>query len=289
MEEYRLPPGSEHQYLWGAFGAVAKEYKIHKSMVSRWVANSLHFESLEKKKDKARMKLGAGKHAQYPEQEDMLFDAVYIRRQLLGLWVDRYWLQDEMLEILRLTQPKGWQEFKCSSGWVSSFCRRYCITQQARTNKKDVPAAAKQPLVQEFHRQMLALQRSKHFSKPCDPVYGRFSPFHMFHADQSPCEWAMPGKRTLNIQNTPCWVWQPGTGLDKRFITIHLCIRAAGDQIIKPVVIFRGQGVQISQTELDELNKLTNIRWYFQPKAWADGEFCRWWLSAFESDLKSAD
>ena len=98
----------------------------------------------------------------------------------------------------------------------------------------------------------------------------------------------MPGKRTLNIQGTPCWMWQPGTGLDKRFITIHLCIRAEGDQIIKPVIIFRGQGVRISPQEKAALDAFTNIKWYFQPKAWADGEFCRWFLESFKADLTAA-
>jgi hypothetical protein len=83
-------------------------------------------------------------------------------------------------------------------------------------------------------------------------------------------------------------MWQPGSGLDKRFITIHLCIRAEGEQIIKPVVIFRGLGIRMSQEEINALNKLTNIRWYFQPKAWADGEFCQWWLQSFKEDLKAA-
>jgi hypothetical protein len=110
----------------------------------------------------------------------------------------------------------------------------------------------------------------------------------MFHADQSPSEFAMPGKHTLNIQGTPCWMWLPGSGLDKRFISIMLCIRAEGEQISKPVVIFRGQGIQMKPEEIEHLESLTNIRWYFQKKAWADGDFCRWWLKWFKYDLQQA-
>ena len=135
-----------------------------------------------------------------------------------------------------------------------------------------------------MHRQMYELQKSVQN----DPIYGRFSPLHMFHADQSPCEFTMPGTSTLNISGTPCWMWQPGSGLDKRFITIHLCIRAGGKQIIKPVIIFRGQGLQITQAEQDQLNALQNVRWYFQPKAWADTEFCLWSLASFKADLVAA-
>ena len=186
-------------------------------MVTRWYEKSQTFQDPKTTK---QLKIGTGRRVTYDLEEQMLFDAVFVRRQLLGLWIDRYWLQDEFYEILTMTQPEGWKDFKCSNGWVSGFCRRYCITQQARSNKKDVPAAVKEPLIRSFHRQMLELQRSVR----SDPLYGRFSPLRMFDADQSPCEWAMPGKRTLNIQGTPCWMWQPSTGLDKRFITFHLCI-----------------------------------------------------------------
>jgi len=67
-----------------------------------------------------------------------------------------------------------------------------------------------------------------------------------------------------------------------------LCIRAEGDQIAKPVVIFRGQGIRMTDEEIEKLNSLTNIRWYFQKKAWADGEFCQWWLKSFKEDLVAA-
>jgi hypothetical protein len=194
----KLPPDSRRPFLCGAFRSVANEFKIDVSMVSRWFKKSLHFDQTPQKTRK-NTRLATGEKSQYKEQEEMLFDAVFIRRQLLGLWVDRYWLQDEFNEILKLTKPEGWSDFKCSSGWVSNFCRRWCITKQARTNKKDVPIAVKEPLIKDFHRQMLKLQRSVH----SDLLYGRFSPLRMFHADQSPCEFAMPGTWSLNIQGTP--------------------------------------------------------------------------------------
>jgi hypothetical protein len=59
---------------------------------------------------------------------------------------------------LELTKPEGYETFKCSSGWVSGFCKRWGITNQARTNKKDVPIAVKKPVLQAFHRDLYALQ-----------------------------------------------------------------------------------------------------------------------------------
>jgi hypothetical protein len=110
----------------------------------------------------------------------------------------------------------------------------------------------------------------------------------MFHWDQSPIAFAMQGDSTLNIKGTPCWMWQPGSGTEKRFVTLQLCIRAAGRQIIKPIIIFRGKGIVVPQHEIDELEKLTNIRFYYQQNAWADGDFCLWCLESFKADLKEA-
>ena len=289
MERWRRPDSEsesevKHKFVWGATTAVAKMYGVNKWDVSRWMKKSEVLQETAKTKKRTNKTVVSELKVLFFEQEEMLYDAVYIRRQLLGLWVDRYWLQAEFHTILELTKPEGYLDFKYSSGWVSDFCSRWGISNQARTNKKDVPIAVKEPVLKRMHQAMYKLQAAL----KRDPIYGRFGPLHMFHADQSPSEYAMPGSRTLNISGTPCWMWQPGSGLDKRFITIHLCIRAGGPQIIKPVIIFRGQGISMSQHEIDELNSLTNIRWYFQPKAWADGKFCAWWLRSFRADLKEA-
>ena len=37
-------------------------------------------------------------------------------------------------------------------------------------------------------------------------------------------------------------VSQPSSGLDKRQATLQLCIRAEGQQNVKPVIVFRGKG-----------------------------------------------
>mgnify|MGYP002632354177 CR=1 FL=1 len=51
-------------------------------------------------------------------------------------------------------------------------------------------------------------------------------------------------------------------------------------------MIFRGGGIRISEWERNELAKFDNIRYFFQPKAWADGVFCVWWLKKFSKDIR---
>lgn len=270
--------------LAGMQTAVAKEFNIDRRRVSDWLRDKELIVEESKEGGGKKKCVYKFEKAKFPDEEDMLFDAVYIRRQLFGLWVDRYWLCDQFAEILEESQPKGWDVFKYSKGWVSNFCTRYNIRKQYATNKKDMPIQMKEQLVKKFHRDWLAVQRGA----PNDLTYGRFDGYHLFHWYQSPLEFAHPGKSTLNIRGTPCWMWYPGSGTDKRFISLQMCIRPWGKQIIKPIIIFRGQGIYVSQEERAMLDELTNIRYYFQPKAWADGEFCLWCLDSFKADLLEA-
>ena len=80
-------------------------------------------------------------------------------------------------------------------------------------------------------------------------------------------------------------IYQPGSGLDKRQATIQLCIRACDKQIVRIAIIFRGQGLRLSQEELQFYAALDpRIRVYFQPKAWADSQICLAWLEDFAAD-----
>lgn len=56
-------------------------------------------------------------------------------------------------------------------------------------------------------------------------------------------------------------------GLDKRQATIHLCIRAEGEQCVRAAIIFRGTGRRLSSEELAFYNSIKHlVAVYFQPK-----------------------
>ena len=59
-------------------------------MVTRWYEKSQTFQDAKTTK---QLKIGTGRRVTYDLEEQMLFDAVFVRRQLMGLWIDRYWLQ----------------------------------------------------------------------------------------------------------------------------------------------------------------------------------------------------
>lgn len=63
------------------------------------------------------------------------------------------------------------------------------------------------------------------------------------------------------------WVSQPSSGLDKRQATVQLCIRAEGDQNVKPALVFRGKG---NITFLEKENYGERVDVYFQQNTWMD-------------------
>ena len=65
------------------------------------------------------------------------------------------------------------------------------------------------------------------------------------------------------------WISQPGSGLDKRQATLQLCIKAEGEQTVKPAIIFRGKGNVLS-AEKDKYDDDVHV--YFQSNAWMDAE-----------------
>jgi hypothetical protein len=125
--------------LRGTQTAISKEFGISADKNSKWLSNrDLLIEESKSQNGKKKCVYTVEK-VKFREEEELLFETFYLRRQLFGLWVDRYWLCDEFYDILELSKPPGWELFKYSKGWVWNFCKRWGITEQCRTNKKDIP------------------------------------------------------------------------------------------------------------------------------------------------------
>ena len=72
------------------------------------------------------------------------------------------------------------------------------------------------------------------------------------------------------------WVSQPSSGLDKRQATLQLCIRAEGQQSVKPAIVFRGKG-NVSTEEKAQYDEGVDV--YFQSCAWMDSEMNMQWVA----------
>ena len=267
--------------------AVADFLEVSPSLISKWNKPSNVFITHEMiaRKKKRRKRMGPGRPAQFPACEDMLYMAFFNRRVYKGLRVTHRWLRLRFRIILHSEQPKGWESCTVSSGWSSRFCKRYEITDQAKTNKKLLPLAARIPRIQKFHTFLIyGLQAS---GVQRDPKYGRFPARFMFYCDQVPLPMVYGKSRSLNPSATDCWLAQPGDGLDKRQATLHLTIRAEGPQICMPAVVFRGQGLRL--TEWEKARYPPGVRVYFQPKAWVDTAVMLDIVDDFLEDIADVD
>ena len=115
---------------------------------------------------------------QFPDQEDALYLAFYWRRMILTLKTGDDWLVEMMKEVLEADQPQGWADAKLSNGWLYAFKKRFRISSQCLTNKKNVLIVQKVPLLKKFHTWLQDLQRQG--VQRC-PKYGRFPAKFMFH------------------------------------------------------------------------------------------------------------
>ena len=68
---------------------------------------------------------------------------------------------------------------------------------------------------------------------------------------------------------------QSNANSSKRFCTLNICFRPEGGQPWASI-IFRGQGLRLSQTEKQAWDEDVDV--YFQTNAWADIPFCVKWV-----------
>jgi hypothetical protein len=267
--------------------AVADSLEVSPSLISKWCkpANVFITHEMISRKKRKRMRVGVGRPAQFAACEDILYMAFYERRVFKGLRVSHRWLRLRFKLILMSEQPLGWLDCTVSSGWSSGFCKRYHITDQAKSNKKLLPLGERIPRIQKFHTWLIyGLQCS---GVQRDAKYGRFPPEYMFYCDQLPLPLVYGKSRSLNPSATECWLAQPGDGLEKRQCTLHLTLRAAGRQICLPGIVFRGQGLRI--TEWEKSHYPPGVRVYFQPKAWVDTEVMKLITDDFLEDTAEVD
>ena len=109
-----------------------------------------------------------------------------------------------------------------------------------------------------------------------DFCYGLFPPPQRWAMDQHP-QTIDCGTHCVNDVNTGmCWVAGSKTDLTKRQGTLHMFVRAEGEQIVKPTLIFANKNIDNnclpkSKKILKEMEGYSpKVNVLFQPKAWVD-------------------
>ncbi|KAK2566346.1 hypothetical protein P5673_009846 [Acropora cervicornis] len=83
------------------------------------------------------------------------------------------------------------------------------------------------------------------------------------------CRWLPKNRKEASLDS------QPGSDLGKSQATLQLCIRTEGEQTVKPAIIFRGKGCNVSSEEQVKYDKDVDV--YFQINAWVEAEVNMQW------------
>ena len=101
-------------------------------------------------------------------------------------------------------------------------------------------------------------------------------PKNTYNVDQVPLPFVNEQDKTYDTLGAKqVWVSQPSSGLDKRQTTLQLCIRADGEQNVKPALIFRGKG-HVATEDKGKYDKRVDM--YFQQNACMDEEISMQWV-----------
>ena len=232
-----------------------------------------------KKGGKKRIRVFYGRHEECDQQTYLEF----CWRRDLGRKVGGKWLR----KVYKKRCAAQGIETKASRGWQRGFLKRWKISQQCRTNRKCTPVADRKTWIQAFHVAWIYGIQWTGIAR-C-PKYGRFPAEAIFHMDQVPVQFSGTNRKTYNTigDRSGCRLGDPsGSDAGKRFGTLQVTIRAAGDQVCKLEIYYKSlkSTETIEQSELDHYASIPGIRVRFQKKAWADEGVILDYLQDFRAD-----
>lgn len=270
---------------------VAEKQGISKSLVVKWnkdrekIISQLDLNKHKKNEGATRaitqrrqLVTGKVKTEKYPLAENRVVVEFKLRRAK-GCKVSKLWLKRKMIEKIESCYGKDEAaKFRGSDNWFQRFKKRNKIAFRRTSNKKKCSANDGRETIQLFHRNLRQAIKTKRrrSDEIIDAKHGRWLPTNRYNVDQVPLPFVVDQEKTYEIQGSrQVWVSQPSSGLDKRQATLQLCIRAEGEQNVKPAIVFRGKG-NVSKEEKVQYDKGVDV--YFQKSAWMDSDLNMQWV-----------
>ena len=233
---------------------VAEERGVSKSLIVKWNKNRDKIKaeySHNKRKETGSVKAVRqrrkiiGDKAKNSEKYPLAAARVIVDfklRRAKGCKVSKLWLKKNMKSCVEECYGKEEaSKFKGSQNWFQRFKKRHGISFRRRTNNKKQAADDGRQTIQKFHRDLreAVKSRRRRLNSTLDVKYGRWTPKNRYNIDQVPLPFVVDQEKTYDVTgNKQVWVSQPSSGLDKRQATLQLCIRAEGDQDVKPAIVF---------------------------------------------------
>lgn len=164
-----------------------------------------------------------------------------------------------------LTLCPGGTPFRASASWAQRFLGRKHLSLLRATNSSRVPVEDAAAAMIKFHNAIRRVVR-----KSGEGPYGAYPPSKRYNLDEVGSGLLSDYVRTI-AETGSDHVWAPGGqgGKSRRFATIVVLIRAAGEQPKKLIVIFSGKG---TLHDVEQPTYHPDVAVFWQPNAWMDSE-----------------
>ena len=195
-----------------------------------------------------------------------------LRRQRLK--VKGWWFRQREKHIFQELHPE--KDFRFSNCWFTAFKRRFHISYRRPTNVCQKEPSDKERAIRSFHSSIWQVARGTATS--VEPL-GKFSLERIANVDQTPLPFCFTDGTTYNDSGSSSTRVRSGaSGQEKRQCTVQITLFANGEPRVKPLVIFRGEGLRIAFAE--KVRYDTRVTVVFQPNAWCDEPTMAQWIRA---------
>ena len=245
-----------------------KRFGIPKPCLHRWIRGEKEIQSCKK----GTKRVEGGRRPFWPDMEVKLVEEFKELRQK-GLKVKHYWFKTRACQLMREMHPDD--DFRLSQGWFDRFKARNDLSYRRATNVAQQKPSDHEIKIRSFHQEIRQVAASG--DKEAGQL-GKFSLSTIANVDQTPLPFTF-NKGQGYDQKGAKTVWHRGaqSSLNKRQCTVQLTIFADGEPRIKPLLIFRGKGLRISQAERKEHDGRVVVK--FKENAWCDESIMQYWVS----------
>jgi len=257
-----------------------EKYGLPQANISRWVSPTgreqiVRVVAAGLRKHSRIPSRARNRRGRWPDMEVQLRTAFKKRRDA-GHSVSARWITVTARKLFLQCYPQHPPTaFVASAGWRFRWCAREQISYRRVTNFCQTLVRDRLGLIRRFHHQLLFYLRGfAHLdSRYGIPLWARLN------LDQVPLPFVLDTGRTYErVGEKRVAARQPGSGsLKKRQFTAQVLISPTEESVEIPVALLcRGTGKRISKIERASWCEDTPV--YFQPKAWADGDFTVKWI-----------
>lgn len=182
------------------------------------------------------------------------------------------------------------ESFKGKDGWLAGFLKRNNLVRRRATNKRSHGVEDLLGSVLGFTRFLRGLRRDNPSDE--DTIWGVYGPYNTLNVDSVPVCFCSNCKTTIEEEGAErVSIIVPGSGLDKRQGTLHLCIRCRGEQPW-PTLVLKGETTAEGKEDTDkrqkELEKYAKFKVHvlFQKNSWLTELLAvEHWIPCFKKDL----